>query len=249
MATLTAADQRLPQMAAVSAMAYARTAGVLILLSLVAGGFGEFYVPSKLIVSGSPAATARHIVTSQALFRMGFAAYLVEAVCDISLTGIFYVLLRPVNRNIALLAAFFRLTGTATFAIAEFFYIAASLISGEASYLRSFSPDQLNSLALLSLTLYGHGGSLFSVFYGVGSTLLGYLISRSGYIPKVLGALVALGGLGFIIMNFTLVLAPAYASNVLLLPTPIAMLVLALWLLVRGVSDEEWQERVAAAAQ
>jgi len=86
------------------------------LLSFVAGGFGEAYVPSQLIVSADAAATAANIKGFGSLFRWGFAAYLVEATCDIGLSLIFYVLLRPVRKDIALLAAFFGLVGTAVFA-------------------------------------------------------------------------------------------------------------------------------------
>src|SRR5690349_3943712 len=112
-------------MRAAAAQRYARIAGVLFLVSLVAGGFGEAYVPSRVIVSGDAAATARNIMAAQWLFRLGFAGYLVEAVCDVALTAFLYLLLRPVRKDLALLAVFFRLMGTATFAFAELFYYAA----------------------------------------------------------------------------------------------------------------------------
>jgi hypothetical protein len=122
---------------------YARSGGALLLVSLVAGGLGELYVPTKLLVSADPAATARNIAVSASLFRLGFAGCLVEAVCDIALTLIFYVLLKPVSKNLALLAAFYGLVGTAVFAFAELFYFSTSLILSGAGYLKSFSPDQL----------------------------------------------------------------------------------------------------------
>ena len=100
-------DSRRAQ-ARAAVQAYARIAGVLFLLSFVAGGFGEAYVPSRLIVSADATATAENIKTFDSLFRMGFASYLLEAVCDIALTLILYVLLRPVRRDLALLAAFHR---------------------------------------------------------------------------------------------------------------------------------------------
>jgi hypothetical protein len=228
-----------------SVQTYARVAGVLFLISLVAGGFGEFYVPSKLIVSADASATAQNIQASGRLFRFGFAAYLVEAMCDIGLTWALYLLLMPVRKDIALLAAFFRLVSTATFAFAELFYFATSLILGSAGYLKTFSPDQVNSLALLSFKVYGYGGGLFMVFYGVGSILLGYLIFQSEYLPKFLGILLALGGVGFVIRNFALVLAPAYASDAFLLPAMLAMPALILWFLIRGVNVRKWEEKAA----
>jgi len=226
---------------------YARIAGVLYLITLVAGGFGEFYVPSALIVSGDATATAKNIIASDSLLRLGFASYLVEAMCDIGLTLFLYLLLRPVRQDLALLAAFFRLVSTAVFAVAELFYFAPSFILGRPGSLQSFSPDQLNALALLSLRFYGYGGGIFMVFYGVPSVLLGYLIFRSGYLPRFLGVLLALSGVAFVIRNFLLVLAPAFASSLLLLPAPLAALAMTVWLLVWGVDVPRWEETAARA--
>jgi hypothetical protein len=236
-------DRRFAQARATPVQAYARIAGLLFLFTIVAGGFGEFYIPSKLIVSADATATANNIHAFDSLFRLGFAVYLVEAVCDISLALIFYVLLRPVHKYLALLAAFFGLVSTALFGVAELFYFAASLILGGAPYLKTFSPDQLNTLALFSLKLYGRAGGIFMVFYGVASVLRGYLIYRSGYLPKVLGVLLALAGLGFVTNNFALVLAPAYASDVLLLPMFLAAVSLTVWFLVRGVNVPKWEAK------
>ncbi|PYQ52526.1 MAG: DUF4386 domain-containing protein [Acidobacteria bacterium] len=228
-------------MNSVPVQTYARIAGVVLLISMVAGGFGEAYVPSKLVVSADATATAKNIHDFDSLFRLGFAVYLVEAVCDVALALMFYVLLRPVRKDLALLAAFFGLVSTALFAVAELFYYAASLVLGGSAYLKTFSPDQLNTLALLSLKLYGHGAGIFMVFYGIASVLRGYLIYRSGYLPRFLGALLALAGFGFILKNFALVLAPAYASDLLLLPMFLAALSLTVWLLVKGVDVAEWE--------
>src|SRR5262249_45962185 len=219
---------------AASVQTYARVAGVLFLVSLVAGGLGEAYAPSQLIVSDAARATAHNLLASDLLYRLGFLAYLVEAICDVALTLLLYVLLRPVQASLALLAVFLRLMGTATFAFGELFYFAPSLILGGEGYLKTFSSDQLNSLVLLSLNLYTAAFDLFTVF-GSASILLGYLMMRWGYLPRALGALWVLGGLGFVTRNVLVVLAPAYASTVLLVPNAIAVLLLGMWLLIRGV--------------
>src|SRR3954469_9321251 len=159
------------------AQRYARIAGILLLITMVAGFFGELYVPSRMVVSGDAGATARNLTASSFLFRAGFAVYLVEAVCDIALSLIFYVLLKPVRRNLALLAAFFGLVSTSLFGVAELFYFAAPIFVG--GHVKGFSPDQLDAFALLSLKLYGVGGGIFMVFYGIASILRGYLIYRS----------------------------------------------------------------------
>jgi hypothetical protein len=238
-------NPRLGRSRATSVQTYARVAGVLFLLSLIAGGFGEAYVPSKLIVSSDATATAQNIKTFESLFRWGFAGYLVESVCDVALSLILYVLLRPVRRDVALLAAFFGLVGTAVFAGSELFYLAPALILGGAGYLRTFAPDQLNALALLSLRLFAYGGVMFTVFYGVAWVLRGYLIFRSTYLPKFLGVLLVLGGLAFVARNFLLALAPAYAPSSLLLLMLPGGLSLTVWLLVKGVDVRKWEARAA----
>lgn len=230
-----------------SVQKYARLAGVLGLLSFLGGGFGEAYVPSVLIVSADATATARNIVASEFLFRLGFAGYLVEALCDVGLTWVLYLLLRPVHRDLALLTVCFRLIATAGFAMAEVLYFAASPILGGAAYLKSFSPDQLNTLALLFVKVGGRGVGVFSMFYGVACVFVGYLILRSSFLPRAVGVLLAFGGLGFVASTFVLVLAPAYASPFFFAPAALAWLLLTLWLLVRGVDVPKWQERAALA--
>ena len=156
-------------------------------------------------------------------------------------------MLRPVNANVALLAVLLRLMGTATFAFGELFYFAPSLLLGGDGYLQTFSPDQLHTLALLSLNVYTTAFDLFTVF-GIASLFLGYLMVCSGYLPRALGALWAIGGLGFVTRNVVFVLAPAYASSLFLLPNFLAVLSLGLWLLVKGVDVGKWQERGAAVS-
>lgn len=230
--------------------ASARVAGVLLLISFVAGGFGEAYVPSKLIVAADAVATAHNIKDLDFLFRLSFAGYLVEAMCDIALALIFYALLKPAGRNLALLAAFFGLLSTALFAVSEMFYFAApKLILGGAAYLKTFSPEQLDTLALLSLKLFSYGSAMFAAFYGIGWVIRGYLIVVSGYIPRILGLLMALGGLAFIARNFVLVLAPSIPSANLPLAMAPGGVLLAAWLLLRGVNVAKWEAKAAAQAQ
>ncbi|HKP36974.1 MAG TPA: DUF4386 domain-containing protein [Pyrinomonadaceae bacterium] len=226
---------------------WARIAGVLVLVSLVAGGFGEAYAPSKIIVSADAAATVANIRNFEFLYRLGFAAFLIESLCDIALVVILYALLKPVNKELSLMAAFIALVGTAVFAVAELFYVAPVLIMrGAADYLNTFSPAQLNSLVLLSLKFYSYGGMITTAYYGVGWLIRAWLIFRSGYLPKFLGVLMAIGGLGFVVRNFLLILAPNYAATVLLMLMFPGALLLAVWLIVRGVDLPKWNSRVSA---
>ena len=217
---------------------YAKTAGVLLLLTIAAGFFGELYVPSKL-VSHEAATTVANITAHELLFRSGFAAYLVEACCDIALALLFYVLLKPVNNHLALLSAFFGLVSTATFALTQLTYFGALPIQ---RHLQSFTPEQVASVAQMSVKLYGLGSGVFMVFYGIATLLRGYLMYRSTYLPRIVGGLLVLAGIAFIIKSFTLVLAPAYASDVLLAPVFVATVILTGWLLVKGVDVAKWEE-------
>jgi hypothetical protein len=240
---------RTDALSATSIQTYARIAGALFLVTIFAGGFGEFYVPSKLIVSRDATVTASNVIAHGSLFRWGFAAYLVEATCDIGLSLLFYVLLRPVHRNLALLSAFFGLVSTAVFAGAELFYFAPTFILGGSEYLNTFSPAQLNTLGLLSLKLYVYGAGIFMTFYGTACAIRGYLIYRSTFLPRILGALMMLAGLGFILKNFLLVLAPAYSSDFFVLPMSLVAIAMTIWVLVKGVHVARWQVASAGAGE
>ena len=219
---------------------YARLAGVLFLISILAGGFGEGWLPSRMIVSGDAVATAENFRTHEMLFRFGFAAFLIESLCDTGLSLVMYVLLRPVRKDIALAAAFFGLMATSTFAFSQVFHFAPLLILSGSGYLKTFTPAQLESLAYLSLRISSYAGMLFTAYYGVAWVLRGYLIVRSGYLPKVLGVVMGIGGFGFITRNFLLILAPAYAPFFLLALLFPGGIALTIWLLVKGVDVRKW---------
>jgi uncharacterized protein DUF4386 len=218
---------------------YARIAGVVFIVAVITGGFGEAFAPSHFVAQGDAATTAQNIAGSAFLFRLGFLGYLGEAVTDITLTFLFYVLLRPVHSNLAFLAVLFRLMATATFAFAEVFYFAPTLILSGDRYLKAFSIDQLHSLALLSLNIYGTAGNLYTVHYGIASVILGYLMYRSGYIPRALGALWVLGGASFIAGNVMWIF-DLPGSAFYPLPQLIGAVGLGGWLLARGVDQPKW---------
>ena len=220
---------------------YARIAGVLFLVSLVAGGFGEAYVPAKVIVAGDAAATAANIKAHDFLFRLGFAGFLIESLCDIALALILYALLKPVNRQLSLLAALFGLVGTTLFAVAELFFFLPTLIVSEPAWLTTFSSDQLNQLVLLSLRFVGFGIAISSLYYGMGWLVRGYLMFRSAYLPKLLGLLMAVGGLGFVVQAFARVFVPSFPSGLLMMSLFPGGLLLTGWLLVKGVDMAKWK--------
>ncbi|HJU68786.1 MAG TPA: DUF4386 domain-containing protein [Gemmatimonadaceae bacterium] len=222
---------------------YARLAGVLGVLTLVAGGFGEAYVPSAIMVAGDPEATARNIVASESLFRWGFAGYLVEALCDAGLTMAFWVLVRPVHQNLAMGMVVFRIISTCGFAAAMMLWFGALPTLKTVTHLAAAPADQLTVLAYTLLRVSGFGQALFSMFYGVANIIFGTLIYRSGYLPRVFGVGFAIMGIAFTTRTFLLVLAPAYASPLLLVTAGIVFPPFIVWLLVKGVNVDRFYGR------
>ena len=244
-----------PRAVQASPQTYARIGGILYVFIVVVGIFGQLFVRGGRVVEGDAAATATNIMGSETLFRVGLAGDLLGYVAGVAVALILYVLLAPVSRNLALLAAFLSVTATAIFGLNGLFQLAAVLVLGGAGpsdsaprpspdYLQAFDPQQLQALAYLLLRLHGYGFAIGLVFFGFFLVLLGYLISRSGYLPRSIGVLLVIGGLGYLTNSFAQVLAPALAGSLLpwvLLPAFLAELGLALWLTVKGVDVPRWE--------
>lgn len=226
-----------------SVKTYSRAAGIFLILTMLGGWFGEVQIPSQFM-TGDAATTAAQLRLHGDFFRLGFAMYLIEAFSDLVLAWLFYVLLRPVHRDLALLSAFFGLVSMTLFAVTKMFYFSAPLFL-KSKYLAAFPPEQIDALAGAFLALYGGLSGLFMLFYGTAWILRGYLTFRSGYLPRFLGALMALAGMGFVAKNLTKLLAPDYSSNLLLAPMFVNVIVLALWMLVKGVDQARWDRAVA----
>lgn len=226
-----------------------RIGGVLYLIIIVFGLFGEMFVRGKLIVWGDPTATAERILASESLWRFSVAAELFYLLCAVALAAIFYVLLRPVNRDLALLAVFFNLVSIAVEATGRLHLISALTVLRGAERLTAFEPDQAHALAYLSLQAHGRGFSIGLLFFGCVCLVLGYLIFRSRYFPKLLGVLMQIAGLGYLVDGFALILSPAFHTMIFpasLVPAFVAELSLCVWLLVKGVNMEKWQLRTSA---
>lgn len=228
---------------------YARVAGVLGVITLIAGGFGEGYVPQVLIVTGNAAATATNILASETLFRWGFAGYLLEAICDATLTMVFWVLVRPVHRNLAMLMVVFRIISTCGFAGAEMLSFGALSTLRSADQLSAFEPAQLQALAFTLIKVSGFGGALFSMFFGLSNLVFGYLLERSRIVPRMFGILVLIMGTVFTLHTFLLVLAPTLATPVLVMASAaIGYFPLIFWLLFKGVNASRYAELQRARA-
>ena len=235
----------------ISPRRYARTGGVLYLYIIGAGIFVELFVRGKLVVSGDAAATASNILAHETLWRVAFSAEVLWLACAVALTMIFYVLMRVVNRNIAIMGAFFALMSIAVEAMSTLFHFAPALILGGASYLKVFDAQQLQALALLSISVFERGFGISLVFFGFEELCRGYLMFRSGFFPRFLGVLVIISGLSYLSNSFALFLSPklsALVFPIFVITAGLPEMILAVWLIVVGLNATKWNERAAASA-
>lgn len=227
----------------------ARIAGFFWLMTIVTGMFA-FLIGGRFVVPGDAAATATNIMANETLYRLSFAANLVATACYLTVTLLIYVLLKPVNRNISLLAAFFSLTGCATGVVSGLLYLAPIGILGGAKYLSVFSVEQLQALALTFVTLSLQANDIGLVFFGLQVLSVAYLIHRSTFLPRILGALLGLTGLCYLTNSFANFLALPFRAYLLPLVAAGGLLgegSLTVWLLVKGVNAQRWREQARKA--
>src|ERR1700723_2420289 len=221
----------------------ARITGVVYLLYFLTAVVGELLLKG-LVVEGDAAITANNILAHESLFRVGLAIGLISTVCYVAVTALFYDLFKPVNRTLSLLAAFFSLVGCAILAFASLFQLAPLVVLGGGQYLSVFNVEQLRALASLFLELYGQAVNICFVFFGVYCLLIGYLIFRSAFLPRILGELMAFAGLGW--LTFLFPPLANYLSRYILVLGFLAELALMLWLLVMGVNVQRWKEQASS---
>ncbi|HYD16725.1 MAG TPA: DUF4386 domain-containing protein [Candidatus Nanoarchaeia archaeon] len=224
----------------------ARVAGLLYLLTMVTGIFA-LLAGGRLVVSGDAAATATNILAHESLYRAAFAADLIMIACYIAVTALFYELFKPVNRSVSLVAAFFSLVACAILGFSCLFHLAPLALLGGAPYLSVFNVEQLQALSLTFLRLNGQTYNISMAFFGFYCLLIGYLIFRSAFLPRVLGGLMAFAGTSG--LPFLWPPLAAYLSPYNTLPSLLGEGSLTLWLLVRGVNDQRWKEQASAAEE
>jgi hypothetical protein len=217
----------------------ARIAGVLILLTAVLAPFSLIYVPSTLVVPGDAATTASNIVASEGLFRLGMVSDALVFLLEIAIVALLYVLLKPVNPTLSLVAAFSRLAMAVIQGINLLNYFFALLLLSGAGYLTVFSPDQLQALALLFLNAHEQVALIWGLFFGFHLLVLGYLVYRSGYLPRILGVVLVVTALCYLTQSFGNMLLPQYKAIFAAIGfLAIIELAFPLWLLIKGVKDQ-----------
>jgi hypothetical protein len=227
----------------------ARIGGGLYLINIVTGVFAILFVRAALFVPGDVAATAANILAHQTKFRLGFVAEIVTCLTNIPMAVIFYNLFKVVNRDVARADVFFNLVGTAIEAVVLLNHFAPSVILQGSS--GGFTSQQLQAQAYVSLQLQDVGLAIALVFFGVDILITGYLTFQSTFLPRIIGVLLAIEGVGYLFNSFAAFLAPALQARVFpyFMLTAIGEISLTLWLLVMGVNVSRWHERARETQQ
>lgn len=228
----------------------ARIAGILTLIIAVFAPFSMIYVPSTLVVPGDATTTVNNIMASEGLFRAGIASDSVVFMIEIVLTVMLYVLLKPVSKTLSLVAAFSRLAMTIIQGINLLNHFFVLLLLSGAGFLTVFAPDQLQALVLLFLNAHGYVVHIWGLFFSLHLFVLGYLIYKSGYIPGILGVFLIIASLCYLVQGFGNILLPQYEALFATIGfLSIVEIAFPLWLLIKGVKDEQPALRYAVEVQ
>jgi Domain of unknown function (DUF4386) len=222
-----------------SPRAKARLAGVFEALEGLTSAFGQVNVLGNLIVVGNATATAANILKHETLFRLGFASSLIGVVFHLGWAFLFYQLFRPVNRSVSFCAVLVILVGCAIQAVAALLYLFPLPVLTAGSSLSALTEQQLQALAYMFLKLNGLAFDSYLVFFGLWCVLTGYLIFRSSFLPRILGVLLAIDGLGR--MTFMSPPLGHYLFPAIAVASGLAEIPLQLWLLIFGVNNERWK--------
>ena len=216
----------------------ARTAGFLYLIVVITGIFSLVYVPSQITAKGDAPAIVNSIVASESLFRLGIASFMINQIAFLLLPLVLYQLLQQVHRNIAVLMVVFAVVSVpiAMAAIANKLEV-LDLLAG-AGHLQALPPGQLEAGVMLSLNAYSNGIFATTIFWGLWLLPFGYLVFKSGFLPRVLGILLIIGGFGILTDLFGRTLFPRYAetpiSTFLEMSSSFGEIGICLWLLIFG---------------
>lgn len=221
-------------------------AGFCYLIVIATGLFSEVFVRQALTVSNDAVATAQNIQSNEMLYRWGFVADLLNFIIGIPCVLIIYYLFKNVNKLLLQVALTFVIIQTAIIAVNLLNQINPLLYLSKETYLNSFQPNQLATLSLLSLNIQTQGYAIGLVFFGFYCLILAYVIYNSKMLPKFLGILLAISGLGYLINSFAMFLSKGFANPLfmyLAIPIFIGELSLCLWLLIKGIDTSKSQHQ------
>jgi hypothetical protein len=222
----------------------ARLLGFLGLAGILTGAFDIGYVQSQLIVAGNPSATHHNMLTHQHLFRAGFTAHLFEMVINIFGEIIGFLLLRRVNVFVAAIALVCGVVGITIESLGLLNAYLPLKLAIESGSQTAFNPDQLNELFHISVQMQQAGLLLSWVFYGVDELSTGFLIFKSGFLPRMLGILLSLSGLCYFSHGMLSFLAPSLDAKLypyILYPCLPGEAGTSLWFAIMGLNVAKWK--------
>lgn len=226
---------------------YARLTGLLYLIIAISGGFSMGYLPTLISAPGDAATTANNIMANMGMFQLGIFADMVVFVCEIMTLSALYMLFKPVSQTLSLIAALARLAMAVLIGINVLFDIIPLILLSEASFLSAFNSEQINGLVLLFTEVEQYGVSVWQIFFTVHLSILGYLVFKSGYFPKLLGIAMMVGSLGYLLNSVESVIwlgtqSASMITVALLTIVTIAEISFTLWLLIKGLNVEQWNK-------
>ncbi len=216
------------------------TAGFLYLIMIITGGFAEAIVRGGLTVDGDPAATARNILESETMYRLGFVADLICLVSGTFLSLIFYFLFKPVNKFLSSLALLFSILASAVMAVNLINQFAPLLLLHKTAYQHAFSIEQLQTQSLFFLNLQSQGYNISLLLFAFYFPIIGWLVYKSNFLPRILGIIYTLAGVGYLANSLAWFLSPKIAGHLfpyVLLPAFIGETSMSLWLIFKGIKQ------------
>ncbi len=234
------------QNAKTSPCTYARIAGALYLVLFILGPFAFFMGRTGIVVPNDPGATLGNLMASAWTFRFGMVAETFIVLVEIIICALLYVLLKPVSRPLSLAAALARFAQAILQAVSLFTAVPALLLLNGDRCFAALATDPLNAMVLLFMNINAFVIMIWGLIFGFHLLLLGYLVYRSGFLPKILGVLIFIASVGYLSQSYGHILLPQYdgilATIVVVLSVP-GELAFALWLLVKGIDGKRWEER------
>jgi hypothetical protein len=226
---------------------YARIAGALYLAVICLGIFAEGYAINHFRASGDVTTLAQNILAEPTLWNLSAIANVMLGLCAVAMTGLLTILLKPVNRNLIVLATFFGVLSLAIEMISKLFQLLIKPLLTSTSMGKAFDSAQLNALANFALRSHDVAFNLALILFGVTCIIWGYLIFKSDYLPKLIGVLMQIAGVCYLIGCFSALFFPTFAnviSPAILFPCLIGEASLCLWLLVKGVNLAKWNDKL-----